>query len=145
MFMSWIKKLLGIDRTTALIPLSLESVGNRCHKCGSTDFSCDTYWKESCCRQCGWTVPVNKAEKPSNIQNVPTTHQSAKNYEQKIQNDDSKFSYSKISLFEKCPKAYHFRYLLKKNELFATIMSKNQLIRNSTSEFLIFIGQDVKK
>lgn len=32
-----------------------------------------------------------------------------------------KFSYSRISLFEKCPKAYQFRYLLKQDELFSTI------------------------
>ena len=31
------------------------------------------------------------------------------------------FSFSRISLFEKCPKAYHFKYILKKDEYFSTI------------------------
>ena len=42
-------------------------------------------------------------------------------HEKKIVSDDSKFSYSRISLFEKCPKAYHFKYLLNKDELFSTV------------------------
>jgi len=35
--------------------------------------------------------------------------------------DNLAFSYSRISLFEKCPKAYQFKYLLKQDELFSTI------------------------
>lgn len=33
----------------------------------------------------------------------------------------SNFSFSRINLFEKCPKAYHFKYILKKDEHFSTI------------------------
>ena len=33
----------------------------------------------------------------------------------------SDFSYSKISLFEKCPKSYHYKYILGTDEYFSTI------------------------
>lgn len=120
--MSWIKKLLGIvDKKDTLVTPSLESGENRCQKCGSTNFSYDKYWKESCCQQCGWIVPGNKASKPKQTKTTPSTNRPTKIREKKTLNDDSNFSFSRISLFEKCPKAYHFRYLLKKNELFSTI------------------------
>jgi len=92
-----------------------------CPKCGSKYFSYNSYWKESCCTQCGWIVPGNKATKPGNIKNAPVASRLPKNHAQGNLNDDNKFSYSRISLFEKCPKAYHFKYLLMKDELFSTI------------------------
>ena len=61
--MSWIKKLLGIDRSDNLVKSTLKSGENICPKCGDTNFSYDTYWKESCCQQCGWIIPGNKASK----------------------------------------------------------------------------------
>lgn len=119
--MSWLKKLLGIDRRDKLAKSSLKSGDDICPKCGNTNFSYDSYWKESCCQQCGWAVPGNKAGKTKQVQIAPQSNRSPKVHEKEIVNDDSKFSYSKISLFEKCPKAYHFKYLLKKSELFSTI------------------------
>ena len=85
------------------------------------DGTYDTYWKESCCQQCGWIVPGNKESNSKQTQITPSASRSPKILEKVTLNDDSKFSYSRISLFEKCPKAYHFKYLLKKDELFSTI------------------------
>jgi RecB family exonuclease len=119
--MSWIKKLLGIDRNDNLAKSSLKSGEDICPECGNTIFSYDTYWKESCCQQCGWIVPGNKEDNPKQTQITPSASRPPKIHEKKVQNDNSKFSYSRISLFEKCPKAYHFKYLLKQDELFSTI------------------------
>ena len=119
--MSWIKKLLGIDRNDNMAKFSMKTGEDICPKCGDTNFSYDRYWKESCCQQCGWIVPVNKESNSKQIQITPSASRSPKIREKVTFNDDSKFSYSRISLFERCPKAYHFRYLLKTDELFSTI------------------------
>lgn len=115
------RKLFG-DRKREKFESHLTRLDDRvCPKCGSNSFSYDSYWKESCCTQCGWTVQGNKATKPENTQNASSASQLPKNHVQESLNDDHKFSYSRISLFEKCPKAYHFKYLLMKDELFSTI------------------------
>ncbi len=117
--MNGLRKLFGERKRDKFAPhLSLFD-DRACQKCGSKYFSYDSYWKESCCQQCGWTVSGNKANK-NQVQDAPKVSKKPKIQEKEI-DDDSKFSYSRISLFEKCPKAYHFRYLLKKDELFSTI------------------------
>ena len=92
-----------------------------CPKCGSMNFSYDSDWKESCCQQCGWIVPGNRAGKTKHVQSAPQSSRPLKFHKKESVNDDSMFSYSRISLFQKCPKAYYFKYLLKKDELFSTI------------------------
>lgn len=80
--MSWIKKILGIDKKDTLVTSSLEAGGNRCQKCGGTIFSYDQYWKESCCVKCGWTVKGQKRTEPKNTKDVPAVHQPPDNYRQ---------------------------------------------------------------
>jgi len=93
--MRWLKNLLGMNRRN--------------------------YWKESYCQKCGWTVAGNMTAKIKHEQIATQSSQPRKIDKKEIVDDDLKFSYSRISLFKKCPKAYHFKYLLKKDELFSTI------------------------
>jgi len=76
--MSWMKKLLGIDNRDNLGNISLKSDEDICPKCGNRKFSYDTYWKESCCQQCGWTVSGNKASKSKQVQATSASRTSGK-------------------------------------------------------------------
>lgn len=92
-----------------------------CPKCGSMKLSYDSYWNESCCQECGWIVQGEKADKKERPLPATQLTETPKSREKEAATDNLKFSYSKISLFKICPKAYHFKYVLKKDELFSTI------------------------
>jgi len=110
----------GISKPDSLEESSPKSSDNACPKCGNTDFSYDSYWNESCCQKCGWTLPGNKVNKIKRAQ--PPIQSGGPRFRKKeITSDDSTFSYSRVSLFKNCPKAYHFKYILKEDEHFVSI------------------------
>jgi len=117
-----IGKPLRISKKDNLVDSAASKSGdNICPKCGNTDFSYDSFWDESCCRQCGWILPGNKVNEIKSEQSHLQSGEQQGFRKKEITSDDSKFSYSRISLFKNCPKAYHFKYILRKEELFSSI------------------------
>lgn len=60
--MGWLLKLLGIEKKEKSTSALQRSGDDTCPKCGDADFSYDSYWKESCCQQCGWIFEGKKVD-----------------------------------------------------------------------------------
>jgi len=90
-----------------------------CKKCDSSILAYDSYWKEYTCVKCGWIYAgvnlTREKNKPVEIR------KGAKSNRSEIHPSDSVFSFSRLNLFKNCPKAYEFKYVLKKEEAFSTI------------------------
>jgi len=111
------RKLFGRRKADKSSRVS-RSFDDSCPKCGNVTFSYDSYWNESCCQQCGWTIQGNRVRPVQNKQlgiENKTAASPAKT------SGDLTFSYTKISLFASCPRAYEYKYVQREEELFSTI------------------------
>ena len=78
-----------------------------------------SYWKEFECNNCGWTYTESQLL-TKGIKCINTSKHTSQT-DIKRSAFASVYSYSRLKLFEKCPKAYKLKYVLNNEESFTTI------------------------
>jgi len=83
--MKWLKKIFGIKERDKCSEPPLRFGDDVCLKCGHTDFSYDSYWKEFSCQKCGLIIPEKQANKKLQVQSARNVNKTVKNHEGKIE------------------------------------------------------------
>lgn len=83
--MSWIRRIFGITKKDFKVAPALGPEKNICSRCGNSDFSYDSYWKEFSCQKCGWIIPGEMEKQKQQPQSTMSTNETQKVHEGEIE------------------------------------------------------------